>query len=66
MALAAFQTQLSIIYQVTYPFSSLSLQCRHAKPVRDSSSRYKSDYVALDQNILNPKGHQSRCTGSNA
>ena len=46
------------------PFPPTALRGRHAQTVRDSSWSYKIDYVIVMKNILNPKGHQNRISGS--
>ena len=46
------------------PFPSTDLRCRHAQTVRDSTSRFKIDYVIMIKNFLNRKGHQNPFGGS--
>ena len=41
-----------------------ALRRRHAQTIRDSSSSYKTDYVIVIKNFLNPKGHQNPISGS--
>ena len=45
-------------------FPPIALRRRHAQTVRDSSSRYKLDYVIVIKTFLNPEGHQNRISGS--
>ena len=46
------------------PFPPRAIRRHHAKTVRDSSSRYKIDYVIVVKTFLNPKGHQNCISGS--
>ena len=49
---------------VCQPFPATALRRRHAQMVRDISSSYKTDYVIVIKNFLNPKGHQNPINGS--
>ena len=42
----------------------ISLQRRHALTVADGAFSHKIDYVTIFKEILNPKGHPNRITGS--
>ena len=42
----------------------ISLQCRRALTVTDGAFIHKIDYVTIFKEILNPKGHPNRITGS--
>ena len=42
----------------------ISLRRRHALKVADDAFNHKIDYVTIFQEILNPKGHPNRITGS--
>ena len=61
---AALQTASLFIHQVTNCFPPTSIRRRHAQTVRDRSSNYKIEYVAVIKNVLYPKGHQNATSGS--
>ena len=62
---AAIQKLSYVInYLLSDTFPPMALQHRHAQSVRDSSSKYKIDYVVQVKNILNPKKHQNCIIGS--
>ena len=46
------------------PFPPTASRRRHAQTVRDSTSKYKIDYVIVIQNSVNPEGHQNPISGS--
>ena len=46
------------------PLVPTALRGRHAETVRDSSSRYKLNYVKVIKNFQNFEGHQNRIGGS--
>ena len=49
---------------MSLPFPPTPLRRGHAQTVRDSSSRYKIEYVIVIKNFLNPEGHQNPISGS--
>ena len=51
-------------YSVSEPFPATALRRHHAQTVRDSSSRYKIDYVIVIKTFLNPEGHQNPISDS--
>ena len=53
-----------LIQWVREPFPPTALRLRHAQTVRDRCSSYKTDYVIVIKNFLNPEGHQHPISGS--
>ena len=57
-------TNSLVINSLSEPFPPTALRCRHSQAVRDSTSRYKLDYVIMIKNFLNSEGHQNPFSGS--